>query len=206
MGEDLGRLVQRLQGDAGYRKMFKAAFGTEEVTSQRLFRAITQFVATMVSFQSKYDSIMRKAPGVAFTPEEQAGYTVFQQKCAACHAAPFFTDFSYRNNGLPYLPALNDVGRMKITNSTGDYLKFKVPSLRNVLKSSPYMHDGRFFDIYQVFDQYDHGVAPGPTLDPLVKNGIPLAEKDKRALYMFLNTLTDPGFINSQALSEISIQ
>ena len=206
MGEDLGRLIQRLQADANYRKMFKAAFGSEEVNSQRLFRALTQFMAIMVSFQSKYDSIMRKAPGVAFTAEEQAGYTIFQQKCAACHKEPFFTDFSYRNNGLPYLPALNDVGRMKITGSTADYLKFKVPSLRNVLKSSPYMHDGRYFDIYQVFALYDHGVSQSATLDPLVKNGIPLPQQEQRALYMFLNTLTDPGFITSQSLSEIPIQ
>ncbi|WP_298734105.1 cytochrome c peroxidase [uncultured Chitinophaga sp.] len=205
MGEDLGHLVQRLQGDARYRKMFKAAFGSEEVNSQRLFRALTQFMATMVSFESKYDSVIRKAPGVAFTAEEQAGYTIFQQKCASCHKEPFFTDFTYRNNGLPYLPALNDVGRMKITGSTGDYLKFKVPSLRNVLKSPPYMHDGRYFDIYQVFALYDHGIAQSSTLDPLVKNGIPLPEQEQRALYMFLNTLTDPSFINNQSLSEILI-
>ncbi|GAA0542176.1 cytochrome-c peroxidase [Chitinophaga japonensis] len=206
MGEDLANLLQRLQADANYRKMFRAAFGTEEITSQRLFRALTQFMAIMVSFGSKYDSVMRGAPGVAFTAEEQAGYTIFRQKCAACHQEPFFTDFSYRNNGLPYLPALNDVGRMKITSNTADYLKFKVPSLRNVLKSPPYMHDGRFFDIYQVFAQYDHGVEQSNTLDPLVKNGIPLSESEQRALYMFLNTLTDPGFINNEALSEILIE
>lgn len=206
MGMDLGALIKHLQADAGYRKMFKAAFGTEEITSQRLFRAITQFVATMISFQSKYDSVMRKAPGVAFTPEEQEGYVIFQQKCAACHREPFFTDFSYRNNGLPYLPNLNDVGRMRITGSTGDYLKFKVPTLRNILKSSPYMHDGRFFDIYQVFNQYAHGVQQSATIDPLVKNGIALSGKEQRELYMFLNTLTDPGFIANKAYSEILIQ
>ena len=208
MGMDLGVLIKRLQADAGYRKMFKAAYGTEEVNSQRLFRAITQFLATMISFQSKYDSVMRKAPGVAFTPEEQEGYVIFKQKCAACHKEPFFTDYSYRNNGLPYLPNLNDVGRMRITSSTGDYLKFKVPTLRNILKSSPYMHDGRFFDIYQVFNQYAHGIKPNAsaTIDPLVKNGIPLSDKEQRELYMFLNTLTDPGFIANSSFSEILIQ
>lgn len=89
MGMDLAVLIKRLQADAVYRKMFKAAYGTEEVNSQRLFRAITQFLATMISFQSKYDSVMRKAPGVAFTPEEQEGYVIFKQKCAACHKEPF---------------------------------------------------------------------------------------------------------------------
>lgn len=206
MGEDLSRLIARLQADAGYRQKFKAAFGSEEVNSERLFKALVQFMATMISGESKYDSVMRKAPGVSFTPEEQGGYATFQQKCATCHKEPLFTDLSYRSNGLPYLPALNDVGRMRITNSTGDKLKFKVPSLRNILKSPPYMHDGRFFDITKVFEFYDHGVEQTDTTDPLVRNGIPLSEKEKRELYFFLNTLTDPGFINNPALSEIRIE
>lgn len=206
MGNDLADLINRLQADARYRQLFREAFGTDEINSQRLFRALTQFVATMVSFESKYDSVMRKAPGVSFTPEEAAGYAVFKQKCADCHKEPFFTDFSYRNNGLPYLPSLNDVGRVRITNNTADYLKFKVPSLRNVIKSSPYMHDGRFFDIFQVFDMYDHGTEKSNTIDSLVRNGIPLTNKEKRDLYMFLNTLTDPGFINNKDLSEVLIE
>lgn len=214
MGQDLGTLVRNLQSDAGYRKKFKAAFGTEEVTSQRIFRALTQFMATMVSFESKYDSVMRQSPGVQFTLEEQYGYQVFQQKCAACHKEPLFSDFSYRNNGLSKIPALNDIGRMKITNSASDYMKFGVPSLRNVLKSSPYMHDGRFFDIYLVFDHYDRGIVENASLDPalrasldpLLKNGLPLTVAEKRALYFFLNTLTDPGLINNPSLSEILIR
>ncbi|WP_245957382.1 cytochrome-c peroxidase [Chitinophaga flava] len=205
MAMDLKELLKKMQGDPQYRQKFKDAFGTEEVTSERMFKAITQFVATMISGNSRYDSIMRKEPGAAFSLDEQAGYQIFQQKCAACHKEPLFTDLSYRSNGLPYLPALNDVGRMKITNSTGDYLKFKVPSLRNILKSSPYMHDGRYFDIFQVFDFYDHGVKATSTTDPLVKNGIPLSAQEKRQLYLFLNTLTDYTLINNDALSEVLI-
>lgn len=205
MGMELTAVIDRLQGNAGYRQLFKAAFGTEEVTSQRMFRALAQFMATMISFESKYDSVMRKEPGVTFTAEERGGYRTFQQKCAACHKEPFFTDFSMRNNGLPYLPSMNDVGRMRITNNTADYLKFKVPSLRNVLRSSPYMHDGRFFDIFQVFAMYDHGQEKGNTIDPLVKDGIPLTPKEQRQLYMFLNTLTDKNFITNKEFSEILI-
>lgn len=206
MGMDLKELITRLQGNKTYKKMFKDAFGTEEVTSQRMLKALSQFMATMISFESKYDSVMRKTPGVTFTAEEQGGYRIFQQKCAACHKEPFFTDFSMRNNGLPYLPSMNDIGRMKITNNTADYLRFKVPSLRNVLVSSPYMHDGRFFDIFQVFAMYDHGQEKGNTIDPLLKNGIPLSEKEQRQLYMFLNTLTDKKFINNKDLKEIMIE
>jgi cytochrome c peroxidase len=205
MGMDLKELIDRLQGNKTYKKLFKDAFGTEQVTSQRMFRALAQFMATMISFESRYDSVMRGEPGVVFTAEERGGYRTFQQKCAACHKEPFFTDFSIRNNGLPYLPSMNDVGRMRVTNNTADYLKFKVPSLRNILVSSPYMHDGRFFDIFQVFAMYDHGQEKGNTIDPLVKDGIPLSEKEQRQLYMFLNTLTDKKFLKNKELSEVLI-
>lgn len=206
MGMDLKELITRLQGNKTYKRMFKEAFGTEEVTSQRMLKALSQFMATMVSFESKYDSVKRREPGVSFTAEEAGGYRTYQQKCAACHKEPFFTDFSMRNNGLPYLPSMNDIGRMKITNNTADYLKFKVPSLRNILVSSPYMHDGRFFDIFQVFAMYDHGQEKGNTVDPLVKDGIKLSEKEQRQLYMFLNTLTDKKFITNKDLKEIIIE
>lgn len=205
MGEDLGRLISRLNADQKYRAMFNDAFGEGEISSQKLFRALAQFMATMNSFNSKYDSVMRKLPGAQFTLEEANGYRIFQEKCASCHKEPLFTDGSYRNNGLPYNPYLHDAGRMRITNSTGDYLKFKVPSLRNILKSPPYMHDGRFYDIFNVFDHYSEGIEQTPTIDPLVKNGIPLSVSEKRELYFFLNTLTDHTFINSKTLSEILI-
>ncbi|MGN7720941.1 cytochrome-c peroxidase [Chitinophaga sp. 22620] len=205
MGEDLARLINRLNGDQKYRNLFSDAFGEGEINSQKLFKALAQFMATMNSFNSKYDSVMRGAPGVQFTAEEAGGYATFKAKCASCHKEPLFTDGSFRNNGLPYNPYLHDAGRMRITNSTGDYLKFKVPSLRNVIKSPPYMHDGRFYDLFDVFLHYSDSIVQTPTIDPLVKNRIPLSTQEKRELYFFLNTLTDPGFINSKALSEILI-
>ncbi len=205
MGEDLARLIAKLNGDAKYRGLFSDAFGAGEINSQKVFKALAQFMATMNSFDSKYDSVMRNAPGVKFTTEEENGYKIFQNKCASCHKEPLFTDGSYRNNGLPINASLHDAGRMRITNNTNDYLKFKVPSLRNIIKSPPYMHDGRFYDIFNVFDHYSEGVIQTPTIDPLLRNGLPLTESEKRELYFFLNTLTDPGFINSKALSEIVI-
>ncbi|MGX5817443.1 cytochrome-c peroxidase [Chitinophaga lutea] len=205
MGEDIGTLIKRLNADPKYRARFDGAFGAGEITTQKLFRALAQFMATMNSFHSKYDSAVQKMPGVAFTAEEAKGYTIFQQKCASCHKEPLFTDGSYRNNGLPYNPSLHDAGRMRITGNTSDYLKFRVPSLRNILKSPPYMHDGRFYDIFNVFEHYSEGIEQTPTIDPLVKSGIPLADDEKRALYFFLNTLTDPTFLQSKELSEIRI-
>lgn len=203
MGEDLSRLIDRLNADKKYRSLFEGAFGTPEINSQRLFRALSQFMATMNSFNSKYDSVIAKK--AVFTPDEAGGYVVFQTKCASCHKEPLFTDGSFRNNGLPYNPALNDAGRMRITNSTGDYLKFRVPSLRNIIKSPPYMHDGRFYDIFNVFRHYSNGIEQTPTIDPIVKNGLPLSPEEQRQLYLFLATLTDHSFINSKSLSEILI-
>lgn len=204
MGEDLQNVINKIKSNAVYRKMFKAAFGTEEVTTQRTFRALAQFMATMNSFESKYDSVMRKEK--TFTAEEQSGYVTFQAKCASCHKEPLFTDGSFRSNGLPYNNSLHDVGRMKITNSTADYLKFKVPSLRNVLRSQPYMHDGRFYDIFLVFEHYNSGIMPDANPDPLLKSGIALSDKEQRELYFFLMTLTDMRFINNAELSEVLIQ
>lgn len=204
MDMPLNELIERLKCNEKYQQLFKAAYGTEEVTSQRMFKALAQFMATMISFESRYDSVKRRVPGVAFTAEEAGGYNTFRQKCAGCHKEPFFTDFSARNNGIPYSPNMNDMGRMRITNNTGDYMKFKVPSLRNVMVSAPYMHDGRFFDIFQVFAMYDHGQEKGSTVDPLVR-GMQLSPKEQRQLYMFLNTLTDKHFLQNEDYREVII-
>lgn len=203
MGEDLNRLITRLNADKKYRSLFEGAFGPGEINSQRLFRALSQFMVTMNSFHSKYDSVITKK--AQFTPDEAGGYAVFQAKCAACHKEPLFTDGSFRNNGLPYNEALNDVGRMRITNSSGDFLKFRVPSLRNIVQSPPYMHDGRFYDLQRVFDHYSTGIEQTPTIDPIVKNGIPLSPEERRQLYLFLTTLSDHSFIKNKSLSEIVI-
>ncbi|ATL49474.1 cytochrome-c peroxidase [Chitinophaga caeni] len=205
MGETLENIINKVQGNATYRKMFKAAYGTDQVTTERLFKALSQFMATVNSFTTKYDSVINHIGNVSFTYEEETGYEVFKAKCASCHKEPLFTDFSYRNNGIPYNTFLDDVGRMRITNNTGDYMKFKVPTLRNIMKSPPYMHDGRFYDIFQVFNHYNSGIEQSATVDPLVKNGLNLSGIDQRNLYFFLRTLTDEDLVNNQDLKELII-
>ncbi|MFM9909987.1 MAG: cytochrome-c peroxidase, partial [Chitinophagaceae bacterium] len=133
---------------------------------------------------------------------EKTGYQIFQAKCTNCHTEPLFTDFSFRNTGIPLDPYLKDIGRMRITNKKEDSLKFKVPSLRNVLPSFPYGHDGRFATIKNVLDHYSDGVENGPTVDPLVKNKIPLTNLDKFYLTQFLYTLTDSVFLKDKRFSE----
>jgi cytochrome c peroxidase len=201
MAETLPNLLKKLGGDAKYREMFKAAFGKEEPTTEFTMKAFSQFMVTMVSSNSKYDKVMRGE--LSFTLPESLGYEIFKEKkCNSCHAEPFFTDNSFRNTGLPLEPVLRDVGRMQITRNPADSLKFKVPSLRNVMLSFPYMHDGRIRDIYDVLEHYNSGIINGPTTDPLLRNKIPLSNFEKGQLVAFLMALTDNDFISNPALAQ----
>jgi len=200
MAETVENVVNKLKADPAYPGMFKAAFGDETINSQRMLKAIAQFVGMMISADSKYDRV--KKGQEQFSPEEQGGYATFQAKCAVCHAEPLFTDNSFRNTGLPINEYLNDFGRMRITNKPEDSLKFKVPSLRNVNITGPYGHDGRFYSIGAVIDHYRFSVVDGPTTDPIVKNGIPMSDDEKDNLILFLRTLTDTTFVNNTRFSQ----
>jgi cytochrome c peroxidase len=201
MAEKLDDVLVKLQADAGYRQLFRNAYGTEEITSERLFKAMAQFMGLMISDQSKYDKYMRREAGIAFTAAESAGLEVFNNKCASCHKAPLFTDFSFRNKGLAP-GSLNDSGRAHITHEPADVYKFKVPTLRNLKYTAPYMHDGRFTSLEQVLAQMQTGVTESPTLDPLIKAGISLSEVEKSNLLAFLNTLNDESFIKDKRFQE----
>jgi cytochrome c peroxidase len=193
MAEDINNVLSKLNQDATYKKMFKAAYGDETINSQRMLLAITQFVGSLVSADSKYDRV--KKGMLSFTQEEQLGYTLFQANCTGCHTEPLFTDNSFRNTGLAVDPTINDYGRMRITGNKADSLKFKVPSLRNVAVTFPYGHDGRFISITQALEHYNSGVQVSANVDPLVKNGIPLSANDKYYIGQFLKTLTDSTFM-----------
>lgn len=196
--------LARVQQNPRYPAMFKAAFGSDTVTTARFLKAISQFVLTLVSADSRYDKYVRKESGGELTPDELAGLSVFKQKCAACHATDLFTDKSYRNNGLP-VGSMNDQGRYKITLNEADRLKFRVPSLRNVERTFPYMHDGRFQTLEQVLTHYTAGVKDSPTLDPLLKTGgqlgIALTDAEKKQVIAFLRTLTDEQFMVNRAFA-----
>ena len=200
MAEDINTVIGKLQADAVYPGMFRAAFGDETINSQRMLLALTQFVGSLVSADSKYDKV--KQGKATFTTEEQNGYTIFKAQCATCHTEPLFTDNSFRNTGLPLDPYLHDPGRMRITNKPEDSLKFKVPSLRNVMLTFPYGHDGRFFSVNAVLNHYSDGVQAGPTTDPLVKNKLLLSLVDKYYLEAFLRTLTDSTFIQDPRFAQ----
>jgi len=200
MAETVENVLQKLKQDEDYRKKFKAAFGSEDINSQLMLKALSQFMGMLVSASSKYDKV--KNGSAIFTDAEQRGYMVFQQKCAACHKEPLFTDQSFRNTGLPMDPDLKDAGRMRITKKAEDSLKFKVPTLRNIYVTQPYGHDGRFYSIGAVIDHYRFNVINGPTTDPLVKNKITVSDFDKLDLLVFLRTLTDTSFLNNKKFAQ----
>jgi cytochrome c peroxidase len=193
MGEKLDSVIFKLKKDTSYARMFKAAFGDPMINSQRMLKALAQYTGSLISCNSKYDKVKRGE--ASFTPYEQNGYDVFKANCASCHKEPLFTDNSYRNNGQP-INRFNDIGRQKITNNPADSLKFKVPTLRNVQVSFPYMHDGHIFSLYQVVEHYRMGIVTHqPTLDTSLRNRITLSKKEKNDLVYFLYTLTDSSFI-----------
>lgn len=202
MDETMANVVTKLQADATYRSMFKAAFGDETVNSQRIAKAFVQFMGMIVSSNAKYDKYKRGEAGGAFTQQELDGYNVYKQNCATCHAEPLFTDFSFRNNGLPPT-SVNDSGRAHITLSAADLYKFKMPSLRNLKYTWPYMHDGRFNTIDQVLNHYASGIMQSPTLDTKLSGGIALTDQQKEDLKAFLNTLNDEEFVKNTMFQEV---
>lgn len=203
MDETLPTVLEKLRATPEYVDLFDKAFGSPEIDSQRLFYAMVQFMGSMVSATSKYDWVMRgELPG-GFSEAEYNGLRLFRQHCASCHSEPLFSDFSFRNNGLEVSPLLQDSGRAHITGAAEDRYKFKVPSLRNVAVTAPYMHDGRFVTLRQVLLHYKEGIAQTDNLDPqFADGGIPLSDVQMAEIEAFLLTLTDNEFMQMRAFAE----
>jgi cytochrome c peroxidase len=222
MDDTMENVVKKLRSSTTYPVLFKAAYGREEVTLDKMLNALTQFMLALVSAQSKYDHYVRKENGVMFTAEELAGKQLFESKgCINCHAGELFTDQSFRNNGLaPFerskvvyvngkatIQVVVDEGRFRVTGKPADRFAFVVPSLRNIVATLPYMHDGRFKTLKEVLDFYGSGMHDSPTLDPMFRRadstlGVPLNEDEKTKLIAFLNTLTDNEFLINPRFAE----
>ena len=173
--------------------MFYNAFKDSLATGERTLKAISQFMLTLVSANAKYDKVMRNE--LPFTEQEKNGYTLFKKKCSSCHTEPLFTNGNFENNGLPIDTFFKDIGRMRITLNPNDSLKFKVPSLRNIEYSYPYMHDGRFKKLSQVLNHYTNGIHSSKTLAQQLKSGVVLTSNEKVDLIHFLLTLSDKEFV-----------
>ena len=205
MGTTLPALLAKLNADPAYAQRFAQVYGQRPIDSYQLLRALAQFTAALTSASSRYDHYVRHEAGGTLTTQELRGQALFAAKCSSCHATDLFTDESFRNNGLnARFP--QDSGRVLITFLPTDRGRFKVPSLRNVALTAPYMHDGRFRTLGQVLAHYDHGMVASPTLDPVFRRpdgrlGIPLTAAEQRALIAFLHTLTDTSFCQVHELA-----
>lgn len=193
MGETIEHAVTKLQSSRLYPPLFYQAFGDSIVTGEQTLKAIAQFMLTLVSANSKYDSVQLKQ--TSFTAQEESGYRLYKKNCSSCHTEPLFTNYQFKNNGLTIDTTLNDIGRVKISINSKDSFCFKVPTLRNLDYSYPYMHDGRFKKLKDVLNHYTQGIHKSSTLAIELQKPIQLTSNEKVDLIAFLMTLNDREFV-----------
>lgn len=215
MDQDLPGLVDRLQGIQIYKDQFVRAYGSERVTADRIAKALEQFMFSIVSYDSKYD---RYLAGTAdLTASERRGRDLFFAEynpffpqtsgadCQHCHSGKNFENDEYINNGLDAEVDFTDLGYEVVTGSANDRATFKVPTLRNIALTAPYMHDGRFRTLEEVVDHYNSGIHDSPTLHVTLRNtigtGLLLTQQEKADLVAFLHTLTDESLATNPAYS-----
>ncbi len=201
-------LVQRLNAQDRYRSDFKTVFGEPRINAAQVGLALEQFMLSLVSVDSRFDRALKRE--ATLTDQEKEGLRLFLSEhdpargvrggdCFHCHGGPLFTDGRFHNNGLDLI--FKDRGRALVTGRPEDEGLFKVPSLRNVAMTGPYMHDGRFKTLEQVVEHYSSGTKPSATLDPNIAKhpnqaGVNLTTAEKAALVAFLKTLSDSGYAN----------
>ena len=185
MGETTENVVEKLQKSDLYPALFQKAFGDSTVTGERLLKALAQFQLTLVSGGAKYDEVI--AGKEIFTPQEESGYRLFRKNCNTCHTEPLFSTYDFAKNNLPPDTVLNDYGRGAITRQSSDSLAFKIPSLRNLSYTHPYMHDGRFKKLREVIRHYNTDFLP--------EKNTKLSPDEQTDLIAFLLTLNDRTFV-----------
>ncbi len=206
--------IERLNQSLEYRNAFYRAFGVRNFDKTHVSKAIAQFLRTLISGASKYDVIYKYSNSLPLssseqtiwntvTSEELAGFDLFKSlngaDCFHCHNGPLMQVQKFSNNGLD--ASFLDLGYGLISGNSNDNGKFKVPSLRNIGYTAPYMHDGRFSTIEEVIDHYSTGISLSPTIDPLIEfgaqGGVQLDQQEKDLIKAFLETLNDPSFVTN---------
>lgn len=208
----LAVVTDRISKDPAYESYMIRAFGSKQVTQERIATALEKFLLTLISGNSKYD-LYKKGKGT-LTPLELEGLDLFfgefdpflnkrGGECFHCHGGLNFTNDEYMNNGLDASADIKDKGYFLVTGQPEHVGAFKVPSLRNIEKTAPYMHDGRFKTLEEVIVHYNNEVKDGVTTDELlhynISHGLQLSKSQQEALVAFLRTLTDPDFFNNPA-------
>lgn len=216
MGMPLYQLVDRLRTEPYYQVLFKKAYGSNdsEITQEKILESIQEFLNSFISVQSRFDKGLDRvgdpeADFDIFTAQENLGKSLFMKNCASCHTRDMSIAVkTLANNGLDM--NYTDKGRGDITNNPGDEGRFKVPFLRNIALTGPYMHDGRFNSLEEVIEHYNSGIQDHPNLDLELKDPFTLAtpkrlhltDAQKQALIAFLNTLTDEEFVVNSKFSD----
>ena len=201
MGNTLPAVEEKLRATPFYAPLFEAAFGSPEVNTDRVLRALEQYVQALISYRTEYDQACDGVGGVlkdcdaGLTAQEARGRAIFNSgdhfACALCHSLPAGSNIWLANNGLD--AEFTDPG---VGNG-----RFRPASLHNIALTAPYMHDGRFATLREVIDHYDHGLKESPDLDTLLRDNsghalrLNLSEQDKGALEAFLHTLTDDAML-----------
>jgi cytochrome c peroxidase len=195
MDNSLVNVLSKLNLSKKYKGLFFTAFGDSLVTTKVLLKALAQFTVSLETYNSKYDKVMRHDKDIFFTEQEENGFTLFKRNCEACHREPLTTNDSFADNGLPLDTDYNDYGRVKVTLNPKDSFNFRVPTLRNIEFTYPYMHDGRFKKLRDVINFYTDGTIKRKTLARELQTPIRLNENEKKDLIAFLFTLTDKEFL-----------
>ncbi len=200
MDETLDRVTAKLAAIGSYPALFRAAFGSPEITAEKIGLAVENFLLTLTDYDAKFDRALRGQ--TTLNADEKRGFELFMTEyeprtgqrgadCFHCHGGPLFTDHAFHNNGLT---PTDDPGRFKVTQLEADRGKFATPTLRNLTRTAPYMHDGRFDTLEEVIAHYSGEMHRSPTLDPnLAKHpdtGLQLSADAQRALVAFLKTLS----------------
>ncbi|TAE82262.1 MAG: cytochrome-c peroxidase [Bacteroidetes bacterium] len=205
--------AKRMEKNAFYKKQFHHVFGKQKIDSVLIAKAIGQFLRTLISYQSKYDRVLDGKDRL--TDDEYKGLVLVNDMtkgdCLHCHttdANALGTTGGFSNNGLDAASGVlfyRDKGLGGTTQRTADYGKFKIPSLRNVAITAPYMHDGRFNSLEQVLDFYSEGVKQSVNVDTKMgfahQGGARLNALEKHQIILFLKTLTDSTFITNPAFA-----
>lgn len=216
MDETLENVLGKLADEKVYRDQFTRVYGDDDITVDKMALAMEQFMLSIVSYDSKYDKW--KAGEAELTESEERGRVLYETEynpffpefsgadCAHCHGGSNFENDLYMNNGLDPEGSFDDIGREEVTNNPMDRARFKVPSLRNIELTAPYMHDGRFSTLEEVVDHYNEGIHTSPSLDQALlatsETGLFLTDQDKVDLVNFLKTLTDESMISDERYSD----
>lgn len=217
MGQSLEASVRKLQQTAGYPMLFKGAFGSDTIDADKIKKALAQFERTLISADSPYDRYL--AGTYQPTPQELRGIALFMDapapergirgaNCGHCHGGPKTFKELFHNNGLDAEP--KDIGREAISQQTGDKGRFRVPTLRNIALTAPYMHDGRFRTLAEVLEHYNEHIQESPSLSSFLRGvsnetggkTLLLTQAEKADILAFLHMLTDTTFINNPAFSD----